>query len=57
MTLLRDAMDAMLIAVGWRDAMGTKLWDATTLLRLPNTLHAIEKEGGKVRAIRWLERL
>jgi hypothetical protein len=56
-TLIGEIMDAMLIAVGWRDAMGTKLWDATTLLRLPNTLHAIEKEGGKVRAIRWLERL
>jgi hypothetical protein len=50
-------MDAILIGVQWKDAMGTKLVDATTLLRLPNILSGIRKERGKVLAIRWLETL
>jgi hypothetical protein len=37
--------------------MGSKLVDATTLLRLPNILSEIRKERGKVLAIRWLETL
>ncbi len=48
-------MDKMLIGVVWLDACGTRLVDATTLLRLPNTLSAIKKERGTVRGIRWLE--
>lgn len=57
MTKLGEAMDAILIGVQWKDAMGSKLVDATTLLRLPNILSEIRKERGKVLAIRWLETL
>lgn len=50
-------MDAMMIGVTWVDRCGTKLVDATTLLRLPNILSEIRRERGRVKGIRWLESL
>ena len=50
-------MNGILIGIAWIDNCGTKLVDATTLLRLPNTLSEIKREKGKVTGIRWIERI
>ena len=48
-------MDRMMVAVQWKAPCGDRLWDATTLARLSDTIHTIRKERGRVLAVRWLE--
>jgi hypothetical protein len=45
----------MLIGVSWVDAGGTRIVDATTLAKLPETIHIIQQERGEICGVRWLE--
>ena len=57
MQSLGEIMERIIVGVRWIDTTGQRISDSTTLARLCETLEGIRKARGKVRSVRYLERL